>query len=240
MKIPILKEYGSWTVFIFSCASGVITGLLTKPWHAGRDISVEMLLTILGLVLLINTKNPFMSLIRTKGQSREHLLWFMFFCIGGFSLLIPFLAGGIKTFLLFTPLILGYAILLSSGKEHLFLAELIGFSLLALSAPIIYFVITGEMSFRLYLAILIFFAGGVFKVRALIKKTFLYRCLMIFYCAAALVFFFYMDVSAVMLLPFIENILSVLYLKEERFRTTGNKELIKGLVFTILLGFFWQ
>jgi len=52
MKVPILKEYGSWTVFIFSCASGIITGLLTKPWHAGRDISVEMLLTILGLVLL--------------------------------------------------------------------------------------------------------------------------------------------------------------------------------------------
>ncbi|MEK7307443.1 MAG: YwiC-like family protein [Nitrospirota bacterium] len=240
MKIPILKEYGAWAVFIFSCAAGIITGLLTKPWHDGRDVSVAILLTVLGLVLLINTKNPFLSLIRTKGQTREHLLWFMFFCIGGFSLLIPFLAGGIKTFLLFTPLILGYAILLSSGREHLFLAELSGFGLLALSAPIIYFVITGEMSFRLYLAVLIFFAAGVFKVRALIKKTFLYRCLMVFYCAAALVFFFYINVSAVMLLPFIENIVSVLRMKEERLRTTGNKELIKGFIFTVLLGFFWH
>lgn len=240
MKIPILKEYGSWAVFIFSCASGIITGLSTKPWHAGRDVSVAILLTVLGLVLLINTKNPFLSLIRTKGQNREHLLWFMFFCIGGFSLLIPFLAGEIKTFLLFTPLILGYAILLSSGREHLFLAELSGFSLLALSAPIVYFAITGEISFRLYLAVLIFFAAGVFKVRAILKKTFLYRGLMVFYCAAALVFFFYMDVSAFMLLPFTENIASVLRMKEERLRTTGNKELIKGLVFTVLLGFFWQ
>jgi hypothetical protein len=240
MKIPVLKEYGAWTVFIFSCASGITTGLLTKPWHAGRDVSVAILLTVLGFVLLINTKNPFLSLIRTKGQSREHLLWFMFFCIGGFSLLIPFLGGGIKTFLLFTPLILGYAILMYSGREHLLAAELIGFSLLTLSAPILYFVITGEMSFRLYLAVLIFFAAGVFKVRAILKKTLLYRGLMVFYCAASLVFFFYINVSAVMLLPFIENILSVLHLKEERLKTTGNKELIKGFIFTALLGFFWH
>jgi hypothetical protein len=37
MKIPIVKEYGSWAVFIFSCIAGVMTGMLTRPWLTGKD-----------------------------------------------------------------------------------------------------------------------------------------------------------------------------------------------------------
>lgn len=247
MKIPIVKEYGSWAVFIFSCMAGLIIGLLTRPWQTGKDFSMDTLLTILGLMLLINSKNPLSSALRTKsestrteGQKKEHLLWFMFFSLVGFVLLTPFLTNGIKTFLFFSPFVLSYMILLSRGKEHYLLTELNGFALLALSAPIIYFVITGEMSLRLYLAVFIFFAAGVLKVRVRIKKTLAYRWLMIFYCTASLVFFYYLDISVVVLLPLLENIISVLWMREEKLKTTGNAELIKGVIFTILLIFFWQ
>lgn len=241
MKIPIVKEYGSWAVFIFSCAAGIVTGILTRPWQTGKDFSMDTLLTILGLMLLINSKNPLSSALRTKGQRKEHLLWFMFFSLVGFVLLTPFLTNGIKTFLFFSPLVLSYMILLSRGKEHYLLTELNGFALLTLSAPIIYFVITGEMSLRLYLAVFIFFAAGVLKVRVRIKKTLAYRWLMIFYCtASSLVFFYYLNISVVVLLPLLENIISVLWMREEKLKTTGNAELIKGVIFTILLIFFWQ
>jgi len=240
MKIPIVKEWGSWAVFIFSCTAGIVTGFSTYPWQTGRDFSVAALLSILGFVFLINAKSPLSSVLRSKGQRKEHLLWFLFFSFAGFALLIPFLTDGLKLFLFFPPLVLAYAVLLSLGKEHNILTELIGFALLTLSAPIIYFVITGEMSLRLYLAVYMFFAAGVFKVRARIKRTSAYRWLMVLYCAVSFtVFFYYLNISAVVLLPLFENVASVLWMRGEKLRTTGNTELLKGVVFTVLLGFFW-
>lgn len=240
MKIPIVKEHGSWVVFIFSCAAGIVTGLSTRPWLTGKDFSFGILLTVLGLALLINSKNPLALTLRSKYQNKEQLLWFVLFSSIGFVLLVPFLTDGIKIFIFFSPLILGYVILLSRGREHYLFTELNGFALLTLSAPIVYFVITDEISFRLYLAVFIFFAAGVFKVRARMKKTLAYRWLMILYCAASPAFFLYLNVPTVVLLPLLENILSVLWMREEKLRTTGNIELIKGLIFIILLGFFWQ
>jgi len=240
MKIPIVKEYGSWAVFIFSCAAGIVTGLSTRPWQTGREFSLEILLTILGLIFLINSKNSFTSLLRAKQQKKESLLWFIFFSLGGLILLAPFLAEGIKKFLFFSLLILSYMVLLLRGKEHYLIAELNGFALLTLSAPISYFVITGDMSFKLYLCVFIFFAAGVFKVKARMKKNLIYRFIMIFYCAVSLAIFYYLNISVFVLLPLIENIVSVIWMREEKLRTTGNTELLKGIIFTVLLAFFWQ
>ncbi len=240
MKVPIVKEYGSWAVFIFSCSGGITAGLLTRPWHTERDFSLDTLLTVLGLAFLVNSKNPLSSFLMSKGQDREHLLWLLFFSLAGFSLLIPFMIEGINSFLIFSPFIISYAILLAYGKEHHLLTELNGFALLTLSAPIVYFVITNEMSLRLYLAVFIFFGAGVFKVRARIKKTLAYRLVMIVYCAASFVFFYCLNISVIMLLPLLENILFVSRMREEKLKKIGDTELIKGIVFTVLLGFFWQ
>ncbi len=240
MKIPIVKEYGSWAVFIFSCSAGIIAGLLTRPWQTGKDFSVEIVLTILGLIFLINAKNPLSSAIKTKQQRQSYLLWFALFSLCGLVLLIPFLTEGFRTFLIFFPLVLLYTVFLLFEKEHFLLAELTGFSLLALSAPIVYFVITQEMSLRLYLVVFIFFAAGVFKVRVRIKKTSQHRWLMIIYCAASLFFFSLLNVSAIMLLPFSENVIYALWMRDEKLKTTGNIELLKGVIFIILFGFYWQ
>jgi hypothetical protein len=241
MKIPLVKEHGSWAVFIFSCAAAVTTGLLTRPWHSARDFSDITILTIMGLVLLINSKSPLMSAVRTKEGKKEHLLWFASFCIFGCILLIPFLNEGFRSFLFFSPLVLSYLVLILKGKEHNLLTELNGFALLILSAPIVYFVITGELSLRLFFAVFVFFASGVFKVRARIKKTHFFRWIAVVYCAFAFIIFHsLLNISPVVLLPLVENIVSMVRMREEKLRTTGNIELIKGLVFTSLLGIFWQ
>jgi len=240
LKIPIVKEHGSWVVFILSCVAGVITALLNKPWLTKKVSSIEVLLVILGLMFLINSKNPLSSVLKTGLRRKNHMLWFIIFSIIGIILLIPFLKAGLKLFWVFLPLIGTYIILLSAGKEHALITELNGFILLTLAAPIIYFVITNEISFKLYFAVFLFFGSGVFKVRVKIKKTFGYRMMMILYCVFVLLFFLYIGISATPLLPLLENVVFALWLREEKLRTTGNVELIKGVIFTILLGFSWR
>jgi hypothetical protein len=239
MKIPVVKEWGSWAVFSSSCLAGLITGLKTKPWHAGRTFTNVTVLTILGLALLINSKYPLASALRSKGK-KEHVLWFLFFALTGFALLTPFLIEGIKTFQVFAVLISSYIILLSSGKEHHLAAELNGFALLTISAPVVYFAVTGEMSWKLYLAVTAFFSAGVFKVRLRLRKTPIFRLVMVLYCIAAAVIFYFIDISVLILLPFLENIMTAVRLGEERLSTTGYTELAKSILFIILTGLFWH
>lgn len=240
MKIPFVREWGSWAVFFSSIFAGLLTGLMTKPWLTDRNYSLKTVLTILGLTLLINSKNPLASVLRTRGAKKEHVMWVLLFSLTGTALLLPFLIEGTRPFLIFSLLILSYVILLSLGREHHLVTELNGFALLTLSAPIIYFVITGDLSLRLYAAVLIFFAAGVFKVRARVKKTLAYRWLMIVYCAAAFTVYAFLNIAVILLIPLVENVISVLLMREEKLKTTGDTELIKGVVFIILMGFFWQ
>jgi hypothetical protein len=241
MKIPINKEHGSWAVFILSSAAGVTTGLLTRPWLQEREYALVTLLTLLGLALLINSKNPLSSAIRSKDGRGEHLCWFGLFAITGIIFLMPLLIEGFNALLVFSIIILSYVVLLFLGKEHALITEINGFGLLCLSGPIVYFVITGEMSLKLYFAVTVFFTAGVFKVRARLKKTAAYRWLMVLYCMFSfLVFYGALKIPVIVLLPLLENLISMAWLREEKLRTTGNIELIKGVLFTLLLGFYWH
>jgi hypothetical protein len=178
--------------------------------------------------------------LRTGGKDREHLGWFLFFALAGSALLIPFLVDW--PFIVFVSflLVLSYLVFVLRNKEHYLLAELNGFALLTLSAPIVYFVVTGDISWKLYAAVLIYFAAGVLKVRVKVKKTLPYRVLMVIYCLAAPPFYYCLEIPVVLLLPLLENIVSVILMREERLRTIGNIELIKGAVFLVLAGFFWK
>jgi hypothetical protein len=205
MKVPFVKEWGSWVVFISSCLAAFVAGFKTRPWE-----------TI-----------------------TEHWLWLLFFSLVGLILMLPFLLAGIKEFSVFSFLIISYIIILSLGREHHIIAELNGFALLTLSAPIVYFVISGEMSLRLYIAVMLFFAAGVFKVRVRLKKNLFYRRVMVIYCAAVLLVFYLLAIPVILLLPLIENIISVILMREERLRITGYTEMVKGIAFIILIATFW-
>ncbi|MBI5408478.1 MAG: YwiC-like family protein [Nitrospirae bacterium] len=239
MKVPVVKEWGSWVVFFSSCLAGLIAGLSSRPRLSGKELAFAAASAVLGLILLINSKNPLASALRTKGK-REHVVWLLSFSLTGLALLLPYLIEGIRSFSLFTPLVLSYVTLLSRGKEHNLAAELNGFALLTVSAPLVYFAVTGEMSWGLYLTVTTFFAAGVFKVRMRIRKTPLFRWIMTLYCAAAFAVFQLMNISALLLLPLLENILTAVRIREEKLKTTGNTELAKAVLFIILLGFFWR
>ncbi len=187
----------------------------------------------------MNSKAPLALLLRT-GKRKEHLLWFLFFCLTGLALVIPFLINGISILLVSFLLALIYLVFITSGKEHYLLAELNGFALITLAAPIVYFVITGDLSWKLHIVVLTYFAAGVLKVRVRVKKTVSYRVLMILYCAAAAGLYYFINITLILLLPLIENIISVILMREERLRTTGNIELIKGAFFVVFIGFFWK
>jgi len=250
MKIPIVKEYGSWAVFGSSSLAALFAGLMTRPWNAGRDFSGTTCMTILGLIFLINAKVPLSSLLRSKsftesGESdtgkhnRESLYWFIFYMITGMLLLVPFLIEGLGYFICFSALVISYSMLMSRGKEHHLFAEINGFALLTLSAPVIYFTVTGDVSMRLYIAVLVFFVAGVLKVRVRIRKTSAFRIAMLCYCAASAIIFYLLDISLILLVPLFENIISAIWLREEKLKTVGDIELTKGIIFIVLTGFFW-
>jgi len=222
MKIPIVKEWGSWAVSGSSCLAAVITGLSKRSWDTEQGFIFTTLLTIFGLFLLINSKNPLAASLRSKDSKKEHIVWFLVFSMTGLVFLIPFLIDGIGKFAVFALLAFSYVILLANGKDHHILSELNGFALLTLSAPIVYFAVTGEVSLKLYAVIFIYFAAGVFKVRARIRKTHFFRWLMVIYCLAAITIYYFLNVPVIILLPLIENIWTVLMMREEKLKTTGN------------------
>ncbi len=240
MKIPFVREWGSWAVFISSWMAALIAGLRVRPWETGREFGFLTVCTILGLTFLINSKNPLTSALKTKGQNKESVLWFLFFFSVGITLLVPILREGIQDFWLFSLLVFSYSMLLLAGKEHHIIAELNGFAMLTLSAPIVYYAVTGEVAMNLYVAVTLFFSAGVIKVKVRLKKTLFYRWIMAFYCVVAAVVYSLLNISLLILLPLIENVISVLVMRDEKLKTTGNTEMVKGIIFVILLGVLWQ
>jgi hypothetical protein len=240
MKVPFVKEWGSWVVFVSCCLTAVAAAVPRISLEPGGDIFIGSGLTIIGLALLINAKNPASSLIRSKGRNTEQLIWLLFFTITGVALLAPFLFSGIKDFMVLFLLVLLYVLLLMMGREHHILAEMNGFALLTLSAPIVYFVMSGELSMKLYAAVLIFFWAGVFKVRLRIRKTHFFRQAMVLYCMAATAAYLMLNISIMLLLPLLENVVSAVVMREEKLRETGYIELSKSIAFIILIAFFWQ
>ncbi|UCD36493.1 MAG: hypothetical protein JSU90_06615 [Nitrospiraceae bacterium] len=240
MKIPVVKEWGSWAVFVSSWAAALAAAQRTAVPGTEGGSSVITVMTILGLALLINAKNPLASLLRARGRGKEPLWWSFFFSMTGLVLLMPFLIQGIKEFALFSLLVLSYGILLHRGKEHSLAAELNGFALLTLAAPVVFFTAVGELSLRLYAAVFLFFAAGVFKVRVRTRKTLQYRWAMAVYCVLAAGAYAVMDIPLILLIPLAENILSAAVMREERLRATGYTELVKGIAFIVLMGMFWK
>ena len=240
MKIPLVKEWGSWVVFGASCLAAVAAGFSVQTREAGSDTLMITIATIAGLFFLINTKPPLVAAIRAKGTKSAHIVWFLVFTATGLLLLSPFLRTGIERFAPFSILALSYVWFVWSGKEHHVFAELNGFALLTASAPILYFVITGMVSMKLYAAVFLFFGAGVLKVRVRIRKTLFYRGLMIAYCTVIVTVFYVLHMKIILLAPFAENIISALRLREEKLKTTGYIELAKSIIFVMLIGIYWE
>lgn len=240
LKIPVVKEHGSWVVFLLSCLSGIIASLTKYPLHdAGENVG-KTFMTAGGLALLVNAKRPLTSLLGKNGRRKENFLWFLLFCSVGLALLAPFLQNGLRPFICFSPLLIMYVGCLYIRKEHAFVAEFLGFALLTLSAPIMYFVLTGVVSTRIYLAVLVYFASGILKVRMRVRRDLRGRLSMILYCLITPAIFVALRMSPYLLIPLIDNVLSAVRNGDVNLRTLGNIEMAKGLIFCALLLVFWQ
>lgn len=235
MRVPLVKEHGAWFVLLFSCIAGVLAGRPVS-WDG---IILNIFLTSAGLALLINSKAPIVSLLRARRIDKAALAWTALFLTSGLLLLAPFIAKGLMYFVMFLPLVVIYLFFIAVKKEHLLIAELAGFSMLTMAAPIIYFMATGALSLKLYTAVLLFFCAGVFKVRMRIKKTFFFRGVMVAYCFFVLIIYYYFDIDLVLLIPLMENITNATWLRDERLKVTGNVELVKGIIFLTLFGLYF-
>lgn len=235
MRVPLVKEHGAWFVFIFSCAAGI----LVAKTISGYGTVFNMLLTVAGIALLINSKASLAPLVKGRRIDKTALAWTAIFITSGLFLMVPFFEKGLPHFIMFFPLVILYLFFIGVNKEHLLIAELTGFSLLAISAPIIYFMATGVLSLKLYVAVFLFFGAGVFKVRMRIKKTLFFRAVMVIYCFSILIIYFYSNIPCVLLLPLMENITNAIWFRDEKLKITGNVELVKGIIFLTLLYLFY-
>ncbi|MCX7794181.1 MAG: hypothetical protein N2257_07255 [Thermodesulfovibrionales bacterium] len=228
MKNYILKEYGSWSLLLFSYSAGVIA--------AGR-VELNILLPLLGIGLLINSKQSFVLWHRLR--KKEAL--FLFALQISTGLLILFLSEGLSFLRLyfFVPVPVLYLMLLVLRGEHSILTEIAGFLTLCLSSLIAYFSITGDIALRLYIALSLFFLAGVFRVRLQLMKGVREKITMIIYLIVTAILYMILKINILMLIPLLDNLIFALTLYRVRLQVTGWIEFIKGILFLLLLYLLW-
>jgi len=236
MRFPLVKEHGSWVVFILSSLLAILVAI--RRHQVDSTMMIPLIFTIFGMILLVNSKKPLVAILKGGEGRKKNMYWFLTFSLCGIVMTIPFLYSGINYFFRFIPLFVLYLLLLTKRMEHALITELIAFSLLCIPAPVVYFLLTGVFSLKLYLIVFMFFSSGVFKVKVMLMKTNTYRVLMFFYCLALFLIFGYLGVSIIVLLPLIDNLLASLRKRVERLKVTGQIELAKAVIFTVLFILF--
>ncbi len=224
MKKFLLKEYGSWTVMLLS-------------YGAGLDFSASwpvILAGLLGTGLLINSKQALTLWLRQRKRGDALIALAVQVCGGA---LILVLAGGPGIFRLFPWGLIPFFYLVSliSAGEHRIYTEILGFATLTLSVVLGQFLTSGEVSTVLYLAVSTFFIAGVFKVRVHMRKGKKERIMMVSYLGCLLFVYAFSGLSLIPLLPLTENLLHALGLYRQKLRTVGWMEVLKGVVFVILI-----
>jgi hypothetical protein len=130
---------------------------------------------------------------------------------------------------------LAYLLCLKFLGEHSLFTEISGFVLLSLSALVAKLAATGVIDPALFTTVAIFFTAGVFKVRVQFRKAILHRILMVIYIGFALVVYRLIHTPVLVLLPLIDNLIFAVTLYQTKLRLTGWLEVLKGVVFLLLM-----
>jgi len=225
MKHYILKEYGSWSVFIFS----FLAGLIGAP---DKAIGLNTLFLLIGLSLLFNSKQAFVTGLRLK--NRFAWIAFSFQILSGLMLLY-FSINQVSKLYAFGLIPFIYLLFLLILGEHNLFTEIAGFLSLCLSSLIAYFSVTKLININLYIMVSLFFVAGVFKVRVQLKKGFLERLMSILYLVFISLLIPVLRLPFLPFLPLIDNLIYSLFIYRTRLKTTGWIEVLKGIVFLGLL-----
>lgn len=226
-----LKEYGSWGVMTLAYLTGLI---------AARQINLKSLAGFLALALLINAKQAVTIWMRTA--ARERIAPGMIFVVqilAASALLCP-LYQQYDIFLLLPFAVFPAAYLLSLNifGEHAITTEVLGFILLSLAALVAKAIVGSGLDKSLFIVVAVFFIAGVLRVRIQLKKKFRYRVVMFLYVGAAAGLFYLMGYRVALLLPFVDNLVFALTLYRVGLQATGWIEMVKGVVFLLLLAIF--
>jgi hypothetical protein len=123
--------------------------------------------------------------------------------------------------------------------EHFVLTEVLGFALLALASLFSHYTVTGVLDYRLYLALIVFFGAGVFKVRVQLRKRGVDRAVSVAYLLLAVVLYALFEIPVVLLLPLVDNLVFSIAPYQVRLKTLGWIEVAKSPLFLLLLALLY-
>ncbi len=221
----ILKEYGSWSVLTIS----YLIGLLVS-----REFKWEALPVFAALCLLINSKQAFMKWVRQPSIRKPFAIFLGQIIVAAVILVILF-KSDIPMLL---PLLVFPAAYFVSNRlagEHFVLTEVLGFVLISLAAVLAKFLITGGLDVRLFVAVALYFAAGVFKVKILLLKRTRERIIMALYALFSIFMYRGYHIPLIILLPFVDNLIVAVAPYKVKLQTTGWIEVAKSVLFLSLM-----
>lgn len=224
-----LKEYGSWSV-------------LTVAYLIGIGVSKAFTWTaiplFLALGLLINSKQAYTKWSR-RTEDRKSLIIFVGHIAAATIVLLAVFGSDIPMLLPLLVFPLAYLVMNKFAGEHSVLTELLGFTLLSLSAVLAKFLLTGGVDVRLFVGTAVYFTAGVFKVKALLLKKKKDRVLTMLHVVFAALVYQRMHIPVIILLPLVDNLIVSAFLYKVKLQTTGWIEVGKTLIFLSLFIYYY-
>ena len=224
-----LKEYGSWSVLIVAYLIGI--GVCKAfTWTA--------IPLFLALGLLINSKQAYTKWSR-RTEDRKSLIIFIGHIAAATIVLLAVFGSDIPMLLPLLIFPLAYLVMNKFAGEHSVLTEVLGFTLLSLSAVLAKFLLTGGLDVRLFLGTAVYFTAGVFKVKALLLKKMKDRVLTMLHVVFAALVYQRMHIPVIILLPLVDNLIVSAFLYKVKLQTTGWIEVGKSLIFLFLFIYYY-
>jgi hypothetical protein len=224
-----LKEYGSWSV-------------LTVAYLIGIGVSKAFTWTaiplFLALGLLINSKQAYTKWSR-RTEDRKSLIIFVGHIAAATIVLLAVFGSDIPMLLPLLVFPLAYLVMNKFAGEHSVLTEVLGFTLLSLSAVLAKFLLTGGVDVRLFVGTAVYFTAGVFKVKALLLKKKKDRVLTMLHVVFAALVYQRMHIPVIILLPLVDNLIVSAFLYKVKLQTTGWIEVGKTLIFLSLFIYYY-
>ncbi len=229
MKKYFLKEYGSWAV----AATAFVAGL------QGGVYNIRLLLLgLLSCFLIINSKEAFSKWLRYK-----KIQWGIVFSVQLFlgALIFVYITGeNLTGFLPFAVVPLLYLVFFKTKGEHFILTEVLGFMVLSLAVLLSFYISTVKVGYLIYLIVALYFVAGVFKVRMQLRKDIKYRIVSFLYLIFVIVIYNIMNVSLVLTIPLVDNFIYIIRPYKVKLKHTGWIELVKSVLFVILIFKFYH
>ena len=208
-----------------------LTGIILS----GR-VTAGAVAVFIALALYINSKQVFVLWMRRRGENpAQALIIFLAQVVAATIILLSVLGKGLFSLMPYVVVPLAYLLCLRFLGEHSILTEISGFVLLSLSSLVARLATSGVIDPALFIAVAVFFTAGVFKVRVQFKKGMAQRILMVIYVAFACIVYRLIPMPAFALLPLIDNLIFSITLYRVKVRVTGWLEVLKGVIFLLLM-----